>query len=365
MSARYAATCDQCGYSTISKTEKLAARGIRSHPCDRQRAKDASRARRLARQAAVDKTPKPCHHKQTQHVHGTHACYVLDRCRCSPCTAANTAYERARSRSHAYGRFAQRWIDTQPIRDHVTQLQEQGLGLKRIVQLSGYSQGAMTKLMYGGDGRPPTRRIRAEHAEKILAVKATMDTLAGGAVIDGTGTRRRLQALMTLGWSQTKLAHAIGFEVRNFAHLVHGRRGITVTTARAVRDLYEQLWDQTPPRTTTGHKGAYTRSVGYAKARGWVPPLAWDDDRIDDPAATPDVGEQGRETSRGRPVEHIAEDVEFLLTDDPLLTAADLADRLGFRDRSGIQHALRRAERPDLLEVLARNARLAKEGTAA
>ena len=86
----YTATCEDCGYTTTSKTEKLAAKGLRMHSCDKARHKAAAHARRLARSAAVDRTPKPCHHKQTEHVHGTHACYVLDRCRCTDCSAANT-----------------------------------------------------------------------------------------------------------------------------------------------------------------------------------------------------------------------------------------------------------------------------------
>lgn len=357
MATLYTTTCQTCGRVFTHRHEKLALRGLTLHSCDKTKARAASRERRLAREAAVDKTPKPCHHKQAQHQHGTHACYVLDACRCHPCTTASTTYERRRARSHAYGRFALKWVDAGPVREHVLALGRQGLGLKKVVALSGYSQGAMTKLVYGSEGRPPTRRIRAEHAKAILAVRATLDTLAGGARFDGTGTRRRLQALMAIGWSQSKLAHAMGYELRNFAHLVNATGNVTATTARAVRALYDDLWDQQPPQTTRGDKGAYTRSRRYAAARGWPPPMAWSDDEIDDPAAVPDTGTTHRPGGR---VVHI-EDIEWLLQHDPLMTAQYLAHRLGVTT-GAVQTAIHRAGRRDLTDRLVRNADLARPG---
>lgn len=284
---RHVASCD-CGWtSNPTRSQAQADYALRTHSCEKQQARDEGKARRLAREANVDRTPKDCNHKRTTHTHGTHACYVLDRCRCRPCADANSDYERTRSRRHAYGRFGNDWVDAQPAREHIADLMSQGMGLKRIVELADYSQGAMTRLMYGTRDRGPSKRIRAHAAQSLLAVRVSIDTLAGGARIDNTGTVRRLQALMVNGWSQTKLAHAIGLEVRNFNHLVHGQRAVTVNTARKVRELYEQLWDQTPPLTSQGHRGAYTRAKRYAEERGWVPPLAWDDDTIDDPNAMP------------------------------------------------------------------------------
>ncbi len=74
--------------------------------------------------------------------HGTHNCYVHgpDRrfsgrgCRCVPCSAANTAYERERAR-----RVAPPYIDAEPARLHVRELMSQGVGLKTIAVRSGGS----------------------------------------------------------------------------------------------------------------------------------------------------------------------------------------------------------------------------------
>jgi transcriptional regulator with XRE-family HTH domain len=354
MATRHISQCD-CGWtSNATRSEKQAAFALRQHSCAKHLAKVEAAKRGLAKEAAVDRTPKPCLHKRVTHDHGTHACYVLDRCRCRPCADANTAYERTRSRRHAYGRFGNDWVDAQPARDHVRQLMAAGMGLKRIVEVSGYSQGAMTRLIYGSRerGMVPTKRISAQNAAAILAVRATLDTLADGARVDNTGTVRRLQALMVNGWSQSKLARRIGFEVRNFNYLLHGQRAVTVGTAKKVRDLYEELWDQQPPRDSTGHRGAYTRATRYAATRGWLPPLAWDDDTIDDPTATP----FDEAPAVGVKRLHI-EDVEFLLDDQPLATSQQIADRLHV-SKDTVQQACRRAGRTDLLERLARNAEL-------
>lgn len=54
----------------------------------------------------------------------------------------------------------------------------------------------------------------------------------------------------------------------------------------------------------------------------------------------------------------VAEDVEWILEHEPLVTAARIAERLGYRSRSGLQKALE--PRPDLLARLKRNAELAQ-----
>lgn len=59
----------------------------------------------------------------------------------------------------------------------------------------------------------------------------------------------------------------------------------------------------------------------------------------------------------------VAEDVEFLLETSPLMTVQQIADRLRFSDRSGVQVALKRAGRQDLLERLVRNTEIAGQPT--
>lgn len=220
--------------------------------------------------------------------HGTRAKYAVDRCRCEPCKAANRAAENHRYRQQAYGRW-QPYVDAEPARAHVRKLMDYGIGWQRIARLAGVSTGALSKLLYGDSQRnlAPSKRIRPETATKLLAVQPDPALLADLASIDGTGTRRRLRALVTAGWPQGQLADRIGMNRGNFATLMAADGPVHMTTARAVRRLYDRLWQQQPAEHGVTAQ-AISRARNHAAARGWAPAGAWDDDVIDDPAAHPD-----------------------------------------------------------------------------
>lgn len=287
-------TCPDCGWVGKTTTAGLARKSLGKHSCDRQRRGDAAAARGRARAAAVDRTPQTCAHKQADHVHGTYAAYVLDACRCRPCAGAHKAYETKRVRGHAYGRW-NGLIDAQPARDHVLALMASGVGLKRIVIVSGISQGVLWKLVYGkrrADGsRVPSVRVRPETAQRLLALELSPALLAAGAKVCGVGTRRRLQALVALGWSISELGRRVG--ITNIHNTVHGKNGGTVlaSNARAVRELYDRLWATPPPQDTHRQRISASRARNYALEFQWPRPLAWDDETIDDPFVGPELGE--------------------------------------------------------------------------
>jgi hypothetical protein len=285
MSSRFFSSCSECHWrSKPCRSQSQVDYAFRRHSCEKQRAATAALERLIQRNAAVDRAPKPCLHKVAEHVHGTHACYVLDRCRCLPCAAANSQYENDRSRRIAYGRGA--YVDAGPARAHVLALRGQGMGLKQVAKVSGVPHGGLWKLVYGGPGqRPPSRRIRAATEQRLLAVRAEISTLAGGAIVDATGTHRRVQALVAVGWSQSKISARIGMTRGHFGKMMHAQ-AVSARTARAIAAVYDELWNQLPPRDAHKQKVAYSRAVNFARARRWAPPLAWDDN-IDDPTAQP------------------------------------------------------------------------------
>lgn len=289
MATRYVASCDCCGWrqQTASKTEKLAGRAYRAHSCDKHRRRLEAAARAAAREAAIDRTPKPCLHKKAKHQHATHACYVLDRCRCLTCSAANATYESNRKRQAAYGRWAP-FVDADTARRYVQALLAQGMGLKRIAVVSGVPHGALSRLIYGkrrDDGtRVPSARIRPQTEAKLLR---TQVDLAPGARVPALGTIRRLQALVALGYSMNSLARRLGCEPSNFTGLIHGRVETTRATADTVRGIYDQLSMTLPVASDHRSRISVNRARNYAKAHGWLPPLAWDDDAIDQPGADP------------------------------------------------------------------------------
>ena len=237
--------------------------------------------------------------------HGTRARYVLGPdengtpgrpCRCSPCKLANREAANHATRMKAYGRW-QPDVDASAARKHLQMLAACGIGWKRAAVLAGIGNGTVSKILYGGPGeRPPTRRIRPETEAAILATLPSLDLLPGGVTVGATGTQRRIKALVATGWSQAKLAARLGMTPANFGNLLHQRAQVTAATARAVRDLYDELWNTSPPQEAHRDKIAANRARNYARARDWALPAAWDDARMDDPAATPAEGwrRQGR-----------------------------------------------------------------------
>jgi hypothetical protein len=215
--------------------------------------------------------------------HGTYAKYKLDNCRCYPCGFAGSEYKTNRSRAIAYGTW-QPFVDAEPVRRHVQYLRECGRGLRRVAVLAGVDYSNLCRLFYPLGKRLPATRIRPSNAQALLAVEATLDNLAPKTIIDAAGSHRRLQALVCVGWSQSKLAGHLGMTGRNFGTLMRNER-ITAGKAKRIRSLYDELWDQAPPEVTGPDRAATSRARNHAKAHGWLPPMAWDDELLDVPEA--------------------------------------------------------------------------------
>lgn len=222
------------------------------------------------------------------HVHGTYVCYVIDRCRCTLCVTANREYENDRRRQRAYGRPAH--VDAGPVRAHVETLQAAGMGWKRVAARSGIGPSVVWSLLYGNPGadRPPSRRVRAATANALLAVPMpTMRDLGASVTVPAVGTRRRLQALMCMGWSVQRLADDHGVSRQRLDRALMG--GTTsASTAVAVDAMYEALSMVHATGADRHENASVTRTRRRAERERWTPPLGWDDEQLDDPAAVPD-----------------------------------------------------------------------------
>lgn len=222
------------------------------------------------------------------HHHGTRLGYIRDACRCDHCRAAAARYEKGRKRRNAYGRSLV--VDATPARDHVRALMAQGMGWKHIAAAAGVSASTLGPVLYGAyrdqpehpDHRPPRRQIGRDLAAAILAVELD---IAPGALVDATGVRRRVQALIAVGWSITQVADRLGLVRTNMR--LDTAKAVTSATRDRVAALYEEMRHQQPPAATRWQAGAVTRSRNYAARHGWVTADAWDADTIDDPRATP------------------------------------------------------------------------------
>lgn len=204
--------------------------------------------------------------------HGTRSRYVRG-CRCDDCRTANRTYAR---RAAVYGwseRVASHWTDADAAREHIARLQAQGMGYKRVAEKAGLSVSCLHTIIWGKHGYP-AKRILRRNSDAILAV--AFDP-ADSAVIDPTGTVRRIRAMQAMGWPLREIgSRAGGIQASNLGTIVCSGRGVYAETARRIAAVYDEL-SMLP--------GPSARSRSMALSRGWLPPLAWDDDTIDDPAA--------------------------------------------------------------------------------
>ena len=240
--------------------------------------------------------------------HGTLTAYAKHGCRCEPCRAAAAKASKAWRRDNYLG--VVKLVDAQPLKDHVAMLMAAGMSFRAIALTAGYtSRNALADSMTRSRVRPATMA-------RILAVSPQRDNRRDGYV-DATGSRRRLQALAVNGYSTRDLAARLGHRQAKTVQDIGSGKTPTVRyrTMDAIRDLYEELWDR---------PGGNARSASIAKARGWLPALAWDDDLIDDPAHEP---EDVRRTSlRGGGSGITLEDIE-----DARSQGYETAEQIGWR----------------------------------
>lgn len=162
--------------------------------------------------------------------HGTHACYVLDKCRCDDCHRANRDYERERA-----ARIEPAYVAAHPAREHVRALTEAGVGLKTIAKKAGVSHGALSKLMYGDPqrGSGPSKRVRKTTLDKILAV--TPRDAADGAKVAAEPTWQLIDEMIAAGVPRVRIAEGIG---QKGPGLQLSCNLIAARNARAVAELH-------------------------------------------------------------------------------------------------------------------------------
>jgi AraC-like DNA-binding protein len=278
--------CPTCGFTSAYASQAMAEHHHNRHSCARQlRRLEVARARA----ARSDSGPKRnCRHTRAKHQHGTRAAYVRDQCRCPECTIANTAASNQMHRERTFGRWKP-YVDATQARQHIQMLRDVGIGVDQIAKLAGLSSSHLRGLIYpSGRGKPPFQKVRRETAERILAVPADDTSRAANSHVDATGTRRRLQALVAVGWAQAWLARELHRSPANLRRSMTSE-SVTARTAQLVNEMYERLWDAPPPRQTIAQRNASDAARAHATQHRWQPPLAWDDiDEDPDPHPDPD-----------------------------------------------------------------------------
>ena len=119
------------------------------------------------------------------------------------------------------------------VRSHLLGLRAHGVNDAAVSQVTGLPRSLIRKLM-----SPDCRQVRPGDALAILSVDIEdLDRLPEGLVISARATWRRIDRMMELGWTRTRIARALGFPGRE---ILLGRKHVTVAEARQVRNLYAE-----------------------------------------------------------------------------------------------------------------------------
>ncbi len=113
--------------------------------------------------------------------------------------------------------------------------------------------------------------------------------LSPGAARDARGVRRRLEALMAIGWSMPLVAERIGVH-RSLTLRWLEADAVEASTISRVAAAYDELCHEQPPTGTHIQRGIANRTRRLAIERGYVDPQWWVDiDTDDDPPADDDA----------------------------------------------------------------------------
>jgi hypothetical protein len=185
-----------------------------------------------------------------------------------------------RRRQQAYGRWEPGRVEGDTTRQHIHALREIGWTLEGIAAETGVRHTTVLRISCG-----ITPNVLPRTRDAILTMPLTPSKVLPWGRVEPTGTRRRLQALMFMGWSGAELERRMGIGQRSIGTIL-AKPFVTTTLRDAVTALYQELWTTQPPQATAQERAIVHRTRLAARRKGWVGPMHWDD--IDDTAEIPE-----------------------------------------------------------------------------
>lgn len=201
-------------------------------------------------------------------------------------------------------------VPSDAAREHLARLLMAGLTMAEVGRRAGLSRQAVDYVRTHTTVTP-----RLEQA--ILNVSGP--THFGG--------RRRVAALLAVGWTTRQIEREAGLCQGAVSSILTGRRRATDAALPGIVRAYEAMW------RGPAHPNPIT--LRHAQKCGYAPPMAWDDDTIDDPEAAP----QGVPEAPERLT--VAARVAELL--DIGCSVTEIPSRVGARDITQVMYAIRDA----------------------
>ncbi len=189
-------------------------------------------------------------------------------CRCMPCTRVNARYVKEWKLRTGSGERPLK-VSAAVARTHIARLVAAGMSKAQISRTTGVGDGVISSIANG-----TSRRIYTSTAERILAL--TVATPGPDDHRPIHGARRRIGALMAMGWSLSEQARRSGIPLATLEALMfrQERRWVHARTHWHLCLVYDRL---------SMRRGPSAHSRAAARRNGWPPPLAWNDEWLDDP----------------------------------------------------------------------------------
>lgn len=201
--------------------------------------------------------------------HGTEGTYKWRGCRCVRCTRAASRVDAERKLDRLSGR--PRSVPAGPVTDHVRALIGRGLSSWQIGREASVQPNTVRRLAAGQVW------VQSSTANRILAVP--LDVRVSLGTVPAVGAIRRVRALYALGHLNRVIVQEAGVSKDAVCALAAGGVNVlNVSTDDAIRVAYDRLSMST---------GTSWKTRKLAEQHGWAPPLAWDEDTIDDSRALP------------------------------------------------------------------------------
>lgn len=191
--------------------------------------------------------------------------------------AYERVYERRRATRVARGTWGARYVPAAPARARLAEfLEVYRVSLATAAELSGSGAATLSALHYAQHPRF-SEWVHITTQSAVFGMRFDLDQFAAEALVTSVGTARRLEALAVLGWSWPLLERGLGLP-RQTLMFRRARPRVRAEYARQVRDLYDEL---------SMRRGPSAHAARRAAAKGWLPPLAWDDEDLEDPRVPP------------------------------------------------------------------------------
>lgn len=171
---------------------------------------------------------------------------------------------------HEYESGLRRRTPNEPVAAHIKLLEDAGMTPSAVCAIAGIGRSTYYAIR---NRRKPTCHVRI--AAAIIAVTAD-SYRPEPALVPSIGARRRIQALLALGWTHDELTARCG--INTALKLSQRSHHLLRRVHLQIKALYDEL-SMTP--------GTSSQTRARAHRSGYAPPLAWDDDTIDDPNARP------------------------------------------------------------------------------